>query len=76
MIRIDAFASRIRFTYTNYRGETDTRVAKPISIWFGSNQWHTEPQWLMCATDLAKNEIRDFAMKDMGDVQELKESWQ
>lgn len=40
----------------------------PKKIWFGSTEWHKEPQWLMTAMDVEKNEIRDFAMKDI-------ESW-
>ena len=51
--------------YTNYRGERAKRKIRPISIKFGSNQWHAEPQWLMDALDLDKNEVRTFAMRDI-----------
>lgn len=53
-------------TYTNYRGETAQRTIIPKSIWFGSTEWHPEPQWLLRATDVEKNAERDFALKDFG----------
>ena len=48
--------------YTNWRGERTHRHIKPISIDFTSNKWHPEPQWIMDALDLDKNEVRSFAM--------------
>jgi hypothetical protein len=56
------------FTYRNWRGETAQRRVGVCSVWFGSTEWHPEPQWLMHAIDLEKMEARDFAMKDMTDV--------
>ena len=55
----------IKIIYTNYRGEKDERIIKPISIWFGSTEWHPDEQWLLHAYDLEKNAERDFAMKDI-----------
>lgn len=55
----------IKIVYRNHRGEVGTRRIKPITIWFGSSQWHPEPQWLMEAMDLEKNVVRDFALKDI-----------
>lgn len=51
--------------YTNYRGETSVRDIVPLGIRFGSNQWHTERQWLLRAFDMDKCEEREFAMRDM-----------
>ena len=48
--------------YANWRGERSHRHIKPISIDFTSNEWHPEPQWIMDALDLDKNEVRSFAM--------------
>lgn len=48
--------------YTNYRGETDNRRIRPIRIWFGNNEWHSEPQWLIDVVDLERNVERTFAM--------------
>jgi hypothetical protein len=57
------------FSYRNYRGETSVRRVIPLFPRFGSNQWHTEPQWLLHAIDLDKGEERQFAMKDMAPAQ-------
>lgn len=57
----------ITFTYTNHRGKTSVRFARPINFCFGSTEYHPEPQWLMHAFDLDKNAERTFAMKDIKD---------
>ncbi len=51
--------------YTNYRKETAERKIIPKKIWLGSTEWHPEEQWLLEALDVAKNEDRHFAMKDI-----------
>lgn len=56
----------IEFGYTNYRGEYSIRRAVPVRVYFGSTEWHPEPQWLMSAFDLEKGADRDFALKDIG----------
>jgi hypothetical protein len=53
-------------TYTNWRGETDTRQILPAKIWFGATEWHKEPQWLLRGVDIAKGAARDFALADFG----------
>jgi predicted DNA-binding transcriptional regulator YafY len=55
----------IKICYTNYRGETAIREIVPKSIYFGSTEWHPEPQWLLTAFDVEKKADRDFAMKDI-----------
>ena len=57
----------VRFTYTNHRGETRTRIVRPIEIAFTYSTFHPEPQWVLTALDLGKNAIRSFAMKDIKD---------
>lgn len=54
----------ITLTYTNWRGEAADRTIIPRHVWFGSTEWHPEPQWLLRATDVEKNAERDFALKD------------
>lgn len=54
----------ISLTYRNWRGEISERTITPKRIWFGSTEWHTEPQWLITAFDLDKQADRDFALKD------------
>ena len=54
----------VRFVYTNYRGEPSIRIARPIRMWFGSTEYHPEPQWLFTAFDVDKGQKRDFALAD------------
>lgn len=54
-----------RIVYTNYRGETATRLIVPRRLWFGSTEWHPEAQWLLDALDVEKNEQRSFAVADI-----------
>lgn len=58
----------IKIPYTNYRGETSERTITPIRPWFGSTEWHPEPQWLLRAYDHDKGAERDFAFKDFGSL--------
>lgn len=55
----------VEIDYTNWRGERAKRIIRPLQIWFGSTEWHPEPQWFLSAFDLAKANSRDFAMKDI-----------
>lgn len=54
--------SLVQFDYCNYKGEKETRLVRPIKIWFGSTSFHPEPQWLLEAFDVVRGETRDFAM--------------
>jgi hypothetical protein len=51
--------------YRNYRGEVDEREIVPMSVRYGSTEWHPTPQWLMLAWDVKKGALREFAMDDM-----------
>lgn len=55
----------IVFWYRNYKGDEGYRRVEPISIRFGTSEWHKEPQWLMLADDTENNKRREFAMRDM-----------
>jgi Predicted transcriptional regulator len=55
----------VSILYTNWRGETAERTIIPEKIFFGSTEWHKEPQWLLHAFDVEKTAYRDFAMKDI-----------
>ena len=55
----------VKIVYTNYKGETSIRTIIPIEVFFGSNEWHTEEQWLLRAMDAEKQAERTFAMKDI-----------
>lgn len=51
-----------KLVYTNWRGETAQREIRPTALWFGSTEWHPEPQWFVRATDLDRGATRDFAL--------------
>ena len=58
-------AEVVQILYRNYRGETAMRTVRPSRIWFGTTDWHPEPQWLMEAVDLDKGAERSFALRDI-----------
>lgn len=54
--------------YRNYRGEVSWRTITPMEIWYGTTEYHTQPQWFLKAQDHQKQAIRDFALADfLGD---------
>lgn len=57
------------FNYRNYKGEVSTRTVSDLRAWFGSTEWHPEPQWLISAFDHDKNARRDFALADINVTQ-------
>lgn len=59
------YEEEVYITYKNYKGEVSNRLIRPGEIYFGSNEWHPKPQWLMRAFDIAKNANRDFAIIDI-----------
>lgn len=56
------------FWYRNYKGEEGYRRVIPVSMRYGTSEWHTEPQWLLLADDTLNNKRREFAMRDMSGV--------
>jgi len=64
----------ISFRYTNWKNETTKRKAVFTNISYGSTEYHPEIQWLLEAYDLDKREKRIFAMKDMNNIELIKES--
>lgn len=60
-----SFNLQVELHYTNWRNITTKRMITPHRIFFGSNEFHKEPQWLLEAMDEYKQEIRYFAMKDI-----------
>lgn len=55
----------ITFWYKNYRGKKRMRRARPLSIRWGVNVLHLNPQWLMLAIDVETGKTREFAMRGM-----------
>jgi predicted DNA-binding transcriptional regulator YafY len=58
----------LMFDYVNWRGEKGSRRVIANRIYFGSTEYHKEPQWIMAAYDFEKKADREFAMKDMSNV--------
>lgn len=56
------------FRYKNWKGKESTRVATPISIYFGTTEWHPKPTWLMKAFDHDKEAERDFELVSMSQM--------
>lgn len=63
----------VEINYTNWRGVTADRKVFPISLWFGSTEWHRDPQWLLHAKDIKSGDIRDFAMSSIHSWKNLDE---
>jgi predicted DNA-binding transcriptional regulator YafY len=57
--------TNIKIFYKNWKNVTSERNIIPVKIWFGETEFHKEEQWFMEAFDLDKNEIRNFALKDI-----------
>lgn len=55
----------VSFRYTNHSGVSAMRRVVPERIWFGSTDWHTDPQWLLEAFDCDRQALRCFAMRDI-----------
>ena len=54
----------VEMSYQNYRHEIRQRVVTPIGpIYWASNEWHPEPQWLLDVFDHEKREVRTFALR-------------
>lgn len=51
--------------YTNHAGVRRIRCVSPMGIRFDSSQWHPEPQWLLDAYDIDKDDVRIFAVADI-----------
>jgi DNA polymerase III epsilon subunit-like protein len=62
---------RSRIIYKNYKGDISVRDIEIVRYWFGSTEFHKEPQMLLKAIDLHKKEERDFAVKDISSWEEL-----
>lgn len=56
--------------YRNYKGEIAWRTLTPIEVWYGTTEWHKQPQWFLKAHDHSRQAIRDFALANfLGDTE-------
>lgn len=58
---------KLRFFYTNYKGEQSYRTVQNPRIYFGNTPYHRKLQWLLEAYDCDKDDIRVFALEDCMD---------
>lgn len=58
----------IRFNYTNYQMETEWRTATVMEFWYGASTYHQGEQWFCQARDHDRQEMRNFALRDMREV--------
>jgi predicted DNA-binding transcriptional regulator YafY len=56
----------VKVWYTNWKGERALRTITPLRVFYGSNQWHPEPQWLLEARDEDKQDLRTFSFAGLG----------
>jgi hypothetical protein len=65
----DDTAPALEFGYTNWRGEQSTRRVWPIHLWYGATEYHPDKQWFLKAFDTDKQAERDFALRDIRNLQ-------
>lgn len=54
---------QVKIDYTNWRNERGIRAIIPHKIYFGSNEWHPTPQYLLEAWDVEKEAFRTFSLQ-------------
>ena len=70
----DPKTRRVRFMYTNYRGETRERIAAgPFHVAWEATDHHPTRQWILHCFDVQSGNQRSFAMAHMDDVRVVAE---
>src|SRR4051812_49059962 len=59
------FAERVVLDYTNHKGVYSRRTVIPVMMWRGTSPFHEGEQDFLTAFDTGKEDIRDFAVKDI-----------
>ena len=64
---------RLRFKYTNHRGEEAVRTIIPSGVlqFRTLPPWYPEPTWLVRGYCTDKHEFRDFQLSKMRDIVEI-----
>lgn len=67
------FAPRVSVCYTNHRGVMNRREIVPIRLWYGTSRFHEGDgeQNFLLAFDFGKDDLRDFAVKDIHSWEEV-----
>lgn len=63
----DKSGRHVLIDYTNHAGIRSIRQIAPVpdGFRFGATEWHPEPQWLLDAYDVRKDDMRTFAVVDI-----------
>lgn len=61
----------IKFTYTNWRGETAVRTVLPLAIEFGETPEHPEQCWMLRSFCQDRKSHRNFMMSKMLNVEKV-----
>lgn len=52
--------------YKNWKDNTSVRRIQPVgNMYWGTTQYHLEPQWLFDVWDLDKEDYRTYSFKDI-----------
>ena len=51
--------------YENHRGERADRRVEPRKVWFGTTEWHQNPQWLVECYDFDRKALRNYALSEI-----------
>ena len=62
---------QVTFDYVNWKGKTSQRRAVIDRLYWGSNEYHPEPQFLVDGYDLDKTAPRTYALKVISDLKTL-----
>ena len=62
---VNRWKKTAKFTYTNWRGETEVRHVVPTEISHRSTEYYPVPQWIMAGWDKDRQAQREFAMNRM-----------
>lgn len=58
----------IKVDYTNWEGKRRIYVLQLMGdkpMFWGSNEWHPKPQWLLCAKEVGREGIKTYAMENV-----------
>lgn len=55
----------VHVNYINWKGQFSLRKIIPLSMRYGSTEYHPEQQWLLHVWDVEKRGYRDYSLKDI-----------
>lgn len=58
----------MKVIYENWKGVERERKIEVEYLHFGSTEYHTTPQWLLRCKDLETNEVHDFSLANVKEM--------